>query len=111
MELLKRLTEVYSPSGNEDGIRDIITKEIERFADEALGSSGLWVSCALGAGSWELPRDKNLPDSCQESYPTHLNIDPVTKRGSEVGVACFLSSFTNNFAAKNKLCFPSQEPW
>ena len=77
----------------------------------ALGSSGLWVSCALGAGSWELPRDKNLPDSCQESYPTHLNIDPVTKRGSEVGVACFLSSFTNNFAAKNKLCFPSQEPW
>lgn len=34
MELLKRLTEVYSPSGNEDGIRDIIKKEIERFADE-----------------------------------------------------------------------------
>lgn len=34
MELLKKLTEVYSPSGNEDGIHSIIKSEVTKFADE-----------------------------------------------------------------------------
>ena len=42
MELLKKLTQTPSPSGNEDGIRDIIKSEVEKFADDvftdALGS-------------------------------------------------------------------------
>ncbi len=42
MELLKRLTQASSPSGNEEAIRDIIKSEVEKHADEiyedALGS-------------------------------------------------------------------------
>lgn len=33
-ELLKKLTEVYGPSGNEEVIRDVIRQEIEGFVDE-----------------------------------------------------------------------------
>ena len=33
-ELLKKLTEAYSPSGNEEVIRDIIRDEIKDYVDE-----------------------------------------------------------------------------
>ena len=34
MELLKKLTQVYSPSGNERKVREIIEQEVKSFADE-----------------------------------------------------------------------------
>ena len=34
MELLKKLTETYSPSGNEGKIRAVIQEEIKEYADE-----------------------------------------------------------------------------
>lgn len=33
-ELLKRLTDTYSPSGSEDSIRELISKEVEDYVDE-----------------------------------------------------------------------------
>lgn len=34
MELLKKITEAFGPSGREDGVREVIRKEIEAYVDE-----------------------------------------------------------------------------
>ena len=50
-ELLKKLTEVYGPSGNEEVIRDVIRQEIEGFVDEMrVDTLGNLIAIRRGSG-------------------------------------------------------------
>jgi putative aminopeptidase FrvX len=51
-ELLKKLTEAYGPSGNEDKVAELIKQEIAPFVDEVkLDKMGSLVAVKKGTGA------------------------------------------------------------
>ncbi|MFO7683470.1 MAG: M42 family peptidase, partial [Chloroflexota bacterium] len=51
-ELIKKLVEAFGPSGFEDGLRDLIRPEIEKYADEiSTDNLGNLIALKKGDGS------------------------------------------------------------
>ena len=51
-DLIKKLVEAFGPSGFEDGMRDLIRPEIEKFADEiSVDNLGNLIALKKGDGS------------------------------------------------------------